>query len=214
MYKNILFDLDGTLLDTSIGVLKAVKVTILQLDLKMPSNEILQKFVGPPMQESFEKYFNLSKMEALKTANIFREIYKDSLYEAKIYDGAIELLERLKAKNCKIAIATNKSHDNAINILRKFNILDFCDYAKGSDLEGKLTKTDIVKECLCHLKAKKEESVLIGDSIVDAKGAKESNIDFIAMLYGFGFKSNSDLNNIQYKKSFESISLLRDYLVN
>ncbi|EOJ0286812.1 HAD-IA family hydrolase [Campylobacter jejuni] len=214
MYNTILFDLDGTLLDTTDGVLKAVKKTIIQLNFTMPSDNILKEFVGPPMQESFEKYFCLNENDALKNANIFREIYKEFLYEAKLYNGVIELLEQLKNNHFKIAIATNKSHENAINILKKFNILDFCDYVKGSDLEGKLTKKDIVKECLMYLQADTTTSVLIGDSVIDANGAKDNNIDFLAVLYGFGFKDINDLKNIQYKKSFESTLLLSNYLLN
>lgn len=213
-YNTILFDLDGTLLDTTDGVLKAVKKTITQLNFTMPSENILKEFIGPPMQESFEKYFCLNKNDALKNANLFREIYKEFLYEAKLYNGIIELLQQLKNNHFKIAIATNKSHDNAINILKKFNIIDFCDYVKGSDLEGKLTKKDIVKECLMYLQADTTTSVLIGDSVIDANGAKDNNIDFLAVLYGFGFKDISDLTNIQYKKSFKNTLLLSNYLLN
>ncbi|EAI2862152.1 HAD-IA family hydrolase [Campylobacter jejuni] len=213
-YKNILWDLDGTLLDTNIGVIKAVRKTIEMLHYDMPNDEKLKKFVGPPMQESFEKYFGLSQEEALKNANIFREFYKDYLYEAKHYNGVLESLQRLKERNFKIAIATNKSHENAINILEKFGILKFCDFAKGSDLKGELTKTDIVKECLNYLNAKQEESVLIGDSIADAKGAKENNIDFIAVLYGFGFKSAEDLKDIQHIANFKDVFALSDFLLD
>ncbi len=213
-YKNILFDLDGTLLNTSTGVIKAVRKTIEVLHYNMPNDENLVKFVGPPMQESFERYFGLSREEALKNANIFREIYKDYLYEAKPYDGILDLLKRLKKQKFKLAIATNKSHENAINILEKFGILEFCDFAMGSDLEGKLTKADIVKSCLKNLKANRQESVLIGDSNADSSGALEAEIDFIAVLYGFGFKSIEDLKDIKYIANYKDVFTLSDFLLD
>lgn len=60
---------------------------------------------------------------------------------AKVYDDVFNLLELLKNENYKIAIATNKSHENAIEILKQFRILEYCDYAAGSDLDGKLKKS-------------------------------------------------------------------------
>lgn len=76
MYKGIIFDLDGTLLDTTEGVVNAVERTLFQLELIKPDNLNLEQFVGPPMQDSFQRYFGMDKEEALKAANIFRDNYK------------------------------------------------------------------------------------------------------------------------------------------
>ena len=212
MYKTILFDLDGTLLDTTDGVIEAVKITIQELGLKMPNEDVLKAFVGPPMQSSFQKYFDLDKETALKNANLFRANYKKhSLFIAKPYAGSLELLEYLKENGCKLAVATNKSHENAMGILDKFGISKYLDYALGSDLEGKLTKKDIVNICIEKLNAKKEECVLIGDSTADSTGAKEAGIDFIALTYGFGFKSKNDLDGIANVGIYNSIEELKEY---
>lgn len=212
MYKNILFDLDGTLLNTTQGVLDAVKITINELALEMPAQEVLKKFVGPPMQNSFQEYFNMDSSRALSSANLFRKNYKKySLFKAELYNGIIELLKSLKSKGYKIAIATYKSHDNAMEILEKFGIKKYCDYAMGSDLEGKLSKTDIINECINKLNAEKNSTVLIGDSRADSNGAIEAGIDFIALTYGFGFKSEQDLENIPHVAVCNNVSELADY---
>lgn len=213
MYKNILFDLDGTLLDTTSGVTMAIRKTLQTLHCDILSDEILKNFVGPPMQESFEKYLKCDKNEALKNANIFREIYKNYLHEAKPYDGILMLLKELESRKIKIAIATNKSHNNAINILEKFGILKYCHFVMGSDLEGKLTKIDIVNICLKELGAHPQDSVLIGDSIVDSDGALENHIDFIAVLYGFGFKSTNDLQGIKHVAYFKDVLAMSKFLL-
>ena len=188
MYKNILFDLDGTLLDTTEGVIEAVKITINDLGLKMPDNNTLKSFVGPTMQSSFEKYFNQDKQTALINANLFRDNYKKhSLFIAKPYNRVFELLDFLKNHGYKLAVATNKSHQNAMDILEKFKIMSYLDFALGSDLDGKMTKTDIVNICIEKLNANKEETILVGDSNADFIGAKEAGIDFIAVTWGFGF---------------------------
>ncbi|MCH5323526.1 MAG: HAD hydrolase-like protein [Helicobacter sp.] len=214
MYKTFLFDLDGTLLDTTEGVLKAVTKTIQKLNLPFPKNEILQDFVGPPMQESFIKHFLVDSQTALEYANLFRIIYKDSLYEAKLYNGISELLKELKRKKFQIAVATNKSHENAMSILDKFNILSLCDFAMGSDLEGKLKKEDIINTCIKQLCADKKSTLLIGDSIADSNGALRAGIDFIAVIYGFGFKSQAELKNIKHLTSCGSVKELKNYLLN
>ena len=83
MYKNILFDLDGTLLDTTIGVIEAVKITINELGLPSLKPEVLATFVGPPMQSSLMKHFGMEPERALECANMFRANYKKySLFSA------------------------------------------------------------------------------------------------------------------------------------
>lgn len=211
-YKVVLFDLDGTLLDTSIGVMSAVNKTCEVLNLKPLDEKTLKSFVGPVMQESFMKHYAMDKDKALKSANIFREIYKESLFDSTLYDGILDLLKDLKKKGAEIAVATNKSHENAMEILDKFGILSLCDFAMGSDLGGKLTKADIVRECLKNLNANKEKACLIGDSEADLKGALENDIDFLAVLWGFGFKDEKELLDKKCEAVFKDVKELSEFL--
>lgn len=210
MYNTILFDLDGTLLDTTSGVISAVKKTIKQYGFEMPSESILKTFVGPPMQKSMAEKFNLNPQEALKVANDFRANYKKySLYDAQLYPGIISMLDDLKCNGFKIAIATNKSHDNAESIIKYFQIDKYCDYYLGSDLGGKLTKADIILKCLDILCADSSKTVLIGDSEFDLVGANQVGIDFIGVTYGFGFKPGVDKSKNMY---FDNVPELNEFL--
>ncbi len=192
MYKAIIFDLDGTLLDTAPGVIFAVEYTIKELKLPMPDKETVKKFVGPPMQLSCQRYFGMDEEDALTAANIFRANYKKhSLLMAELYPGTLEVLRQLKARGYKLAVATNKSHDNAIAILRHFGVADHCDVMLGSDLGGKLKKVDIIRECMKELQVGPGECVYIGDSEFDLEGAEEAGMDFIGVTYGFGFKKGT-----------------------
>lgn len=194
-YKAVLFDLDGTLLDTTEGVIAAVKKTILKNGFAMPDDATLKSFVGPPMQKTMGEVFHLDPETALRVANEFRSAYKDSLFQAKLYDGVIELLEKLHDASIKIAVATNKSHQNAMDIIERFGIKQYCDYAQGSDLEGKLSKKDIIEKCIEALECKKSETVLVGDSVFDLLGAEQAGVDFIAVTYGYGFKIGEKLES-------------------
>ena len=201
MYTTFIFDLDGTLLDTKIGIINAVKITINQLNLEKLSEDILEAFIGPPMHESMEKYFHLDKKTAMEYANIFKSNYKRySLYEAQLYDGIENLLIRLKNRNYKLAVATSKTHENARLLLQKYDILKYFDFAIGTDLECKLSKTDLVQKCIDFLQVVPKKCVLIGDSPADAKGAKNIGISFIGVTYGFGFKSEEEIK--QYNPIF------------
>lgn len=210
MYNTILFDLDGTLLDTTNGVVDAVKITIEDYGFDMPSEEILKTFVGPPMQKSMAEKFNLDEAYALKVANKFRANYKKySLYNAELYPGILKMFNRLKSNGFKLAIATNKSHENAEGIIKHFGLNKYCDFYMGSDLDGKLTKADIVSKCIDILDANKNKTVLIGDSEFDLVGANQVGIDFIGVTYGFGFKSDVDKSKNKY---FDNVFELDEFL--
>lgn len=213
-YRTVIFDLDGTLLDTTEGVVSAVIRTIKSCNLTMPDQEILKQFVGPPMQRSMEKWFGLDAEKALEIANIFRRNYKAySLLNAEIYDGILELLERLQEEDHQLAVATNKSHENAIKILKGFSLIDYFEYACGSDLQGKLSKSDIVDRCIDRLNTSREETVFIGDSSIDLKAAEEVGIDFIAVTYGFGFDRGEMIQSNRCIAVADTVSEIADVIL-
>ncbi len=205
-YSVIVFDLDGTLLDTTRGVLESVRYTIKEMGLPMLSEETIGRFVGPPMQDSFVREYGVSKEIAQQAANIFREYYKTkSLLQADLYDGIIELLGLLKKQNKKIAVATYKRHDYAMDILKHFGIADYCDSMNGADNNNVLTKADILNKCLEEVgNPPRSEVVLIGDSEYDSIGAENAGIDFIGVTYGFGFRTEEDIAKHSYAAWAES----------
>lgn len=204
-YKCVIFDLDGTLMDTSIGVLKSIKYTIEKMNFKELSEDELRLFIGPPIQNSFRNKYKLDDDTTNKAASTFRNAYKEKfLYDAEIYSGIVELLSYLREKNILTMVATYKREDYTLMLLEHFGLDKYFDFIKGSDMEGKLTKADIVNLCIEKSGQDKENVVLIGDTNHDSIGAEKARIDFIAVTYGFGFKSINDLeayNNIFCAKS-------------
>jgi phosphoglycolate phosphatase len=77
LYKNIIFDLDGTLLDPKVGVIKSVKFTTQSLGLPDIPESIIVSFIGPPIRNSLQQYFNLDDLQADAAESIFRSRYKD-----------------------------------------------------------------------------------------------------------------------------------------
>lgn len=194
-YKSVLFDLDGTLLDTSGGVIKSVEYLINELSLPQITEEVKRSFIGPPIQASLKRVYGMDGEEVRAATKVFRDRYSTvDLCIAAEYAGIRELLSLLRQKGIKIGVATYKRQDYAEEILRAFHIAPLCDCIYGADYDGKYTKQDIINLCIEHLAdGDKSHTVMIGDSEFDALGAQQAGVDFIGVTYGFGFRSKDEV---------------------
>lgn len=187
-YQAVLFDLDGTLLDTSEGILSSVKYTIDVMGFEPIDEDYFETFIGPPIQHTLQKIYHLDDTTRDKAAAVFREHYSTvDLCKAKLYDGVLETLAELKLKGIKIAVATYKREDYAKKILDEFGISPFCDWIQGSDFAGELTKADIIELCLQNLNVDISKVLMVGDTEHDLIGASDAGVGFLAVTYGFGF---------------------------
>lgn len=192
--KLIIFDLDGTILDTSEGIKSAVKYAISEFGLDLPSDAILDSFIGPPIQWSLQALYGLSDERATLISQAFRERYKTvDLFKAKPYDNLIDVLKYFNKRGIKIAVATYKREDYTKLLLDYFGLNNYFDIICGSDFEGKLRKKDIIFNVIKEAKVSLQDTIMVGDTILDAEGAAIIGIDFIAAIYGFGFKTEEDL---------------------
>jgi len=198
-YRLVIFDLDGTILDTSEGILTSVEHTINQLGLPLLNRKEMLNFIGPPVQNSFAKYYKLSGTSLQQAADMFRDNYsKHHLLLAKPYEGIYEVFDYLRASNIQPAIATYKREDYAIKLLKYFKFDKYTDIMFGADNENKLTKADIIDKCKQKAQEQNlQKMIMIGDTNHDAIGAAEMGIDFLAVTYGFGFKNKDDLSGIK-----------------
>lgn len=186
MYKTIIFDLDGTLLNTSEGVLNSVRYALDKMGLEQLPYEKAKRFIGPPLQEGFGKVAGLEGGDVDKAVMHYRKNYKElgGIFEAEVYDGIIDVLKHLKNDGRKLCVATLKPEDSAKRVLEHFGIAQYFDYI-GGNKEEKSTKAGLIAEGLASTNTTAEEAVLIGDSIFDLYGAQEAGVDFIAAAYGF-----------------------------
>ncbi len=198
-YDLAVFDLDGTVLDTTEGVLAAVKYTIQEFGLEMPSEGKLRSFIGPPIQESFAKEYNLSDDVIEKMAETFRERYKNfELFRASPYKNIYDLLRQLKRNGIESAIATYKRESYALPLLSHYHFNDYMISMHGSDDANQLRKQDIIQLCIGDAEILDvRRVVMIGDTVHDAVGAEKIGADFIGVTYGFGFKSKEEAKTIK-----------------
>ena len=171
-YEIAVFDVDGTLLDTTEGVLASVKYTIDKMGFEPLSEDVLKTFIGPPIQDSFAKAYNLSG-----------DILQD-----------IEVFDKLMERNVKLAVATYKRQDYAEAILKHFGFDKYTNILYGADHNNKLKKVDIIEKCMVDLGVTDySNAVMIGDSSHDAIGAEKIGMDFIGVTYGFDFRAPEDV---------------------
>lgn len=213
MYKLIIFDLDGTLLDTAEGVRYAMKETLLELGEKDVSNMLIDKFIGPPITESFCKYLGFTEERARLGADIFKRQYQEKgLIKAQKYHGIEDVLKSLGCDNRSLAVATNKTHENAIKILEQFKLNSFFQFIQGNIPGEKFDKADIICKCMEIFNVQKRETVLVGDARQDEKGAEKAGIDFIAVTYGYGFSKQIKEEKINCIKICNSPKEITEFL--
>jgi phosphoglycolate phosphatase len=187
--KNVIFDLDGTLLDTSKGIIESVEHTVKEMGFPVLSDEALRSFIGPPLRNSFMNTCGCTEELANDATKVFRAYYQaGAVLHAESYDGIVELCKFLKEKGVKLGVATNKPERFAVALIDNFGLTGYFTGVFGADETGSLSKTDLIKLCMKELDASETDTVLIGDTDNDAVGAKQAGVYFLAVSYGFGFR--------------------------
>lgn len=195
-YDLAIFDLDGTLLDTTEGVLSSVKYTIQKMGFEPLDDKALSTFIGPPIQDSFAKAYGLEGPILQEIATIFRNRYstKEYLIQAEPYEGIYDLLEALCSRGIRPAVATYKREDYAVTLLKHYGFDRYTDIMYGGDHENKLKKKDIIEKCIVTAGVSdRRRVVMIGDTVGDVTGAQGIGVDFLGVTYGFGFKTGADV---------------------
>ena len=186
--KNILFDLDGTLTDPKQGIVNSILYALEKLGIHESCIEELDKFIGPPLRDSFVERYNLTNELADKAMLFYREYFSvKGIYENKIYPGVKELLESLSSHRYNLIVATSKPTVFAVEVLKHFKIDGFFNEIVGSNLDNTRTdKTEIISHILTSYGLLAGNSAMIGDRQFDIIGAKNNSLKSIGVTYGYG----------------------------
>ena len=189
MYQYILFDLDGTLTDPGVGITNSVAYALNKFNINVKYKTELYKFVGPPLLDSFVKYYAFSEEHGKIAVEYYREYFKaKGIFENEVYDGIEDMLTLLKSKGKKVILATSKPESFAKNILKHFHLDKYFDFVAGATMdETRNKKGDVIKYALESCRINDLSTVImIGDREHDIIGAKECGIDSIGVLFGYG----------------------------
>lgn len=187
----VLFDLDGTITNSSEGIINSILFALQKMGKNETDKEKLRSFVGPSLKQTFLTNYFPTGDEYKKAIVFYREYYSTKgIYENKLYDGVYELLETLFQRGDKIALATAKPTYFAKIILKHFKIDHFFDTVVGSHLGGtRSTKNEIIFEVLDQMGWPKTNNIfMIGDREYDIEGGKHHSLKTIGVHYGYGPK--------------------------
>lgn len=189
MYKYILLDLDGTIMDSEEGITKSIAYALEYYGIDVPPIEKLRTYIGPPLTGSFMDDFNMTREEAIDAIYKFRERYNvKCAIEAKPYDGVKEGLKFLREKGFKLYLCSSKNEPACHTILKYHNLDKYFDDIVGATEDtSRETKQEVIEEFFRRVSdATKEDTILVGDSKYDIEGARLCKIDSIGVSYGFG----------------------------
>lgn len=187
-FKNILFDLDGTIIEPQEGIINSVLFALKKMKVNEKNHEALKSFIGPPLIDSFANRYNLNRKEAAQAVDYYREYFsKKGIYESTLYDNISMLLEVLKNDGLRLFLATSKPTFYAEQILSNYKLCSFFEGVVGSNLDNtRKDKTEIIEFVITEFGLKNEETLMIGDRNFDIIGARNNSIKSIGVSYGHG----------------------------
>lgn len=214
MKKLIIFDLDGTLLDTSEGIMHCYRKTGEILNLQENTIENKKCVIGGPLKDGFQQLYKIdSESQLEKAITVYRSLYQsEGINMFCTYSGIEQLLKNLKDNGFLLAVATLKAESYAKQMLESAGLSEYFDVISGWDGTDKCTKAVILTETLCKLKTLKSRAILVGDSVYDSKGADIAGIDFLGVSYGFGIKKGE--NKRKLFPIADSPDAVFDFLIN
>ena len=188
-YDVLLFDLDGTLTDPSVGITNSVMYALRHMGVEPPERRTLYKFIGPPLMDSFAQEYGFSQEEARQAISWYREYFQDrGIFENAPYPGIADVLHALRGTGKRLLVATSKPEIFARRILERFGLIDAFEFVAGANLdETRTRKHEVIAYALetCGI-CEKDSAVMIGDREHDVLGARREGLDCIGVLYGFG----------------------------
>ncbi len=201
LYKTLLFDLDGTLIDSKPGIQTAMRKA-LDTESVPYTQEILDQIVGPPFRISMRDFFKIHDEDLVeKLVSIYRGNYQAGDWrDCSIYPGVVDMLVELKRAGYVLGLATSKPLKYTSTIMNELDLSKHFDFVGGSkgDSINEL-KTDVINMVLDRLNVTDLDSVLmIGDRLYDIVGAKSSRVDSVGVLWGYGDREELESHGADY----------------
>lgn len=213
-FSHILFDLDGTLTNPRLGIGNSLRYALRQMHIDGYSDEILERFIGPPLQQGFSTLFGLSESHTNLAVEHFRTYFGDKGWcENEPYQGIVELLEELHFSGKKVYVVTSKLEKYARMIVRHFGFDPYLNDLQGAEYSGNhSSKGQLIAQLMERNRLVPSTSVvMVGDTHYDILGAKEQGISSVAVAYGFG--SSESLNACNPDYLIESVDELAELLL-
>ncbi len=188
-YRYIIFDMDGTLVDSAHGVTKAVAYALRHFGIEVSDLAQLNGFVGLPIKDAFMEYYGFPEDKAVAALSKYREKFTvEGLNDNRPFPGIRELLARLKSQGYELLVATCKPEPFARIILDRHRLSEYFMMIGGAEFaSGRQRKDDVLRYVL-HKRGITDpaRAVVVGDRKYDVWAAADLGVDFIGVLWGYG----------------------------
>ena len=186
--KNLLFDLDGTIIEPQEGILNSISHAADLMGVAVPSDEELYQFIGPPIMDSFQDKLVLTYEEALEAVGYFRDYYANTgIHQNDLFPDVAQLLQQLNDNGHTLFVATSKPTVFAKEILKKHRLDHLFVEIVGSNLDNSRSdKTEIIDYILQKYHLDVSNTLMIGDTKFDIVGAKNHQMLSVGVTYGHG----------------------------
>lgn len=212
--KYILFDLDGTLTDPMLGITRSVQYALKSYGIEEPELEKLIPFIGPPLKDSFMKFYGFSEEQAREAIGKYREYFTaGGMFENAVYEGIPQMLKQLQDAGRILYVATSKPEEYSKRILQHFGLDGYFDYIAGASMdEVRVKKGDVIRYLMETVGLScADQIVMVGDREHDVLGAGENRIRCIGVLFGYG--SRKELEEAGAWKLTETVEELQELLL-
>ena len=212
-YSVILFDLDGTITDSGVGVTKSVMYALAKYGISVSDPSELFRFIGPPLIDSFMQFYGFSHSQAVEATDFYREYYRETgIWENTVYDGIPEILKELAGRGKRVIVATSKPEVFAVKILEQHDIAKYFEFIAGANFdETRTQKDEVIKYALetCGI-SDTSDVIMVGDTRFDVIGANKFGMDSVGVLFGYGTREEMVAEGVTY--ICETPEALRDFL--
>ncbi|MEO6171819.1 MAG: HAD hydrolase-like protein [Arenimonas sp.] len=183
----LFFDLDGTLIDSAIGITRCVAYALEKSGEPIPPEHELRRWIGPPLRDSFGPLLN-DEEKTEKAVGFYRERFEtDGWAEHEVYEGIHEVIETLAQRGHRLAVVTAKNDPHARKIIEHLPFGHHFEMISGASLDGRISyKSQLIEIAMQGMQAAPEDCVMIGDRHMDIDGAKHHRISSVGVLWGFG----------------------------
>ena len=186
----VLIELDGTISDSSPGMLTGFRKVFDRFDMEQPSDESIRRHFGPPLAVPWREVYGMTDEQIVVGLEVYREYYRDvGMFENYLYDGIPDLIKDLHAEKVTLSTATSKPEFSASRIIEHFGLREYFTFIGAADLAGtRDDKSAVIAHTLENLQASSQSHsiVMMGDRRHDVEGARENGIATIGVLWGYG----------------------------
>lgn len=191
-FSCVLWDVDGTLVDASVGIMRRLRRTLAHFDIQLPDTPELSAWIGPPLLDTFRGHVGLDEARADEAITLYRAVTAEEGFAAgaRLFDGVLEVVQAVHAAGIPQATASSKSENQVVHLMEHFGVAPYLDVTVGAGPDVRLlgSKEQVVAEALRRLDAQGADTsrpVLIGDRHHDVEGAAALGVPTIFVSWGF-----------------------------